>query len=189
MDSFKLKNQRVKHILPIGHSQGNLTVVSEVYSVRKSTLSTQRCVDCLCECGNTAQVSVSRLVSGKAKSCGCYNKEQISKKKISDEDRVKNSLFREYKISARQRNLNFDLSSETLFSKVHENCTYCGNPPSKPHRECESFLYNGLDRIDNEIGYVEYNITPCCFFCNKMKGVLSVEDFMKHINKIFTRIQ
>ena len=165
-----MKNQRVKHYLPIGYVQERLTVLTEAYSVRISPTATKRCVDCRC-------------------SCGCYNKEQISKKKISDEDRVKNSLFREYKISARQRNLNFDLSSETLFSKVHENCTYCGNPPSKPHRECESFLYNGLDRIDNEIGYVEYNITPCCFFCNKMKGVLSVEDFMKHINKIFTRIQ
>ena len=100
MDSFKLKNQRVKHILPIGHSQGNLTVVSEVYSVRKSTLSTQRCVDCLCKCGNTAQVSVSRLASGKAKS----------------------------------------------------------------------------------------NVVPCCFICNKMKGVLSEGEFMEHLNKIFTRV-
>ena len=185
MDSFKLKNKRVKYNFPVGYVHEYLTVTSEAYSVRKSSKSSFRCVDCLCACGNVAQVSLSRLGSGKAKSCDCYNKEQISKKKLSDEDRVKNSLFREYKLSAKQRHLYFELSAETLFSKVRENCTYCGNPPSKPHRECESFLYNGLDRIDNDIGYVESNITPCCFFCNKMKGVLSVEAFMKHINKIF----
>ena len=129
-----MKNQRVKHILPIGHSQDNLTVVSEVYSVRKSTLSTQRCVDCLCECGNTAQVSVSRLASGKA------------------------------------------------------NCHYCGKPPNKSHRKCDTFLYNGLDRVDNSIGYIASNVVPCCYICNKMKGELPVEVFLEHLNNIFTRV-
>ena len=104
MDSFKLKNQRVKHILPIGHSQGNLTVVSEVYSVRKST------------------------------------------------------------------------------------CHYCGKSPNKPHRKCETFLYNGLDRVDNSVGYIESNVVPCCYICNKMKGDLSTEVFLEHLNNIFTRV-
>ena len=188
MDSFKLKNQRVKYDFPVGYVQEYLTVTSEAYSVRKSSKSSFRCVDCLCRCGNVTQVSLSRLGSGKAKSCGCLNVERSSRKRLSDEDRVKNSLIQEYKNSAKQRGLTYDLSPETLFSKIHENCTYCGNPPSKPHREYESFLYNGLDRIDNDIGYVESNITPCCFFCNKMKGVLSVEYFLEHLNKIFTRI-
>ena len=173
----------------VGDVYSRLTVIEKPFSQRNPKGRMERFVNCKCICGTVKVVSLNKLRMKKTLSCGCYNKEQISKKKLSDEDRVKNSLFREYKISAKQRNLDFDLSSETLFSKVHENCTYCGNPPSKPHRECESFLYNGLDRIDNDIGYVESNITPCCFFCNKMKGVLSVEDFMKHINKIFTRIQ
>ena len=82
-----------------------------------------------------------------------------------------------------------DCISETfLSSSVKMDCHYCGKPPSKPHRKCETFLYNGLDRVDNNIGYTESNVVPCCYICNKMKGELPVEDFLEHLNKIFTRI-
>lgn len=173
----------------IGDVYTRLTIIEEPFSKRNPKGKCERFVNCRCSCGTVKVVSLNSLRMKNTMSCGCLNIERASRKRLSDEDRVKNSLIQEYKNSAKQRGLIYDLSPETLFSKVHENCTYCGNPPSKPHRECESFLYNGLDRIDNEIGYVESNITPCCFFCNKMKGVLSVEDFMKHINKIWTRIK
>ena len=65
MDSFKLKNKRVKYNFPVGYVHEYLTVTSEAYSVRKSSKSSFRCVDCLCACGNVAQVSLSRLGSGK----------------------------------------------------------------------------------------------------------------------------
>lgn len=183
-----MKKQRLIHNFPVSYVQENLTVVSEAYSVRRSPLTTKRYVDCLCKCGNVAQVSVSRLASGKAKSCGCYNKERASKIKISDSDRVKNSLIREYKSSAKCRNLTYSMSDDFLFSLVKNPCYYCNSEPFKSHREDQSFLYNGLDRLDNNIGYLESNVTPCCFICNKMKGVLSEGEFMEHLNKIFTRV-
>ena len=187
MDSFKLKNKRVKHILPIGHSQGNLTVVSEVYSVRKSTLSTQRCVDCLCECGNTTKVSVSRLASGKAKSCGCLSK-AVLESDISKYEAGFRAVLRVYKYSARERGFDFSLSRETFEELTTSNCVYCGKPPNKSHRKCDTFLYNGLDRVDNSIGYIASNVVPCCYICNKMKGELPVEVFLEHLNNIFTRV-
>lgn len=49
-------------------------------------------------------------------------------------------------------------------------------------------VINGLDRVDNSIGYIESNVVPCCYICNKMKGELPVEDFLRHLNNIFTRI-
>ena len=58
MDSFKLKNQRVKYDFPVGYVQEYLTVTSEAYSVRKSSKSSFRCVDCLCRCGNVTQDSL-----------------------------------------------------------------------------------------------------------------------------------
>ena len=172
----------------IGDVYTRLTVIEEPFSKRNPKGKCERFVKCRCSCGTIKVVSLNSLRMKNTKSCGCLNVERSSRKRLSDEDRVKNSLIQEYKNSAKQRGLTYDLSPETLFSKIHENCTYCGNPPSKPHREYESFLYNGLDRIDNDIGYVESNITPCCFFCNKMKGVLSVEYFLEHLNKIWTRV-
>lgn len=183
MDSFKLKNQRVKHILPIGHSQGNLTVVSEVYSVRKSTLSTQRCVDCLCECGNTAQVSVSHLASGKAKSCGCLSK-AVLESDISKCEAGFRAVLRVYKYSAKERGLDFSLSEDCFRDITQSECTYCGEKPSQFQTRFSEFKYNGIDRVDNSLGYVEGNCVPCCKLCNRMKDVLSVDDFKDHIRTI-----
>ena len=183
MDSFKLKNQRVKHILPIGHSQGNLTVVSEVYSVRKSTLSTQRCVDCLCECGNTVQVSVSRLASGKAKSCGCLSK-AVLESDISKYEAGFRAVLRVYKYSAKERGFDFSLSRETFEKLTTSNCVYCGITPCQFQTRFSDFKYNGIDRVDNTLGYTEDNCVTCCKICNRMKDTLTVEDFKEHIKTI-----
>lgn len=172
----------------IGDVYARLTVIEEPFSKRSPKGKMERFVNCKCICGTVKVVSLNKLRMKKTLSCGCYNKEIVSKKKkMSDEDRIKNSLFREYKLSAKQRNLDFNLSAETLFSKVHEPCAYCGKPPSKPHRKCENFLYNGLDRVDNSVGYIESNVVPCCYICNKMKGVLTKEKFVEHLIKIYTR--
>ena len=61
MDQDSVKNQRVKHYLPIGYVQERLTVLTEAYSVRVSHTATKRCVDCICSCGNTKQVKVSDI--------------------------------------------------------------------------------------------------------------------------------
>ena len=185
MDSFKLKNQRVKHVLPIGYSQGNLTTVSEVYSVRKSTLSTQRCVDCLCKCGNTIQVSVSRLASGKAKSCGCLSK-AVLESDISKYEAGFRAVLRVYNYSAKERGLEFGLDRETFEHLTTSNCTYCGIEPLQFQTRFSEFKYNGIDRVDNTKGYILENCVSCCKLCNRMKDVLSVEDFKSHINKIIT---
>ena len=37
--------------------------------------------NCVCECGNKSVVGTAQLKSGKTKSCGCYNKENIEKRK------------------------------------------------------------------------------------------------------------
>ena len=178
-----MKNQRVKHIFPIGHSQGNLTVVSEVYSVRKSTLSTQRCVDCLCECGNTAQVSVSRLASGKAKSCGCLSK-AVLESDISKYEAGFRAVLRVYKYSAKERGFDFSLSRETFEKLTTSNCVYCGIDPCQFQTRFSDFKYNGIDRVDNTLGYTEDNCVTCCKICNRMKDTLTVEDFREHIKTI-----
>ena len=182
-----MKNQRVKHYLPIGYVQERLTVLTEAYSVRISPTATKRCVDCRCSCGNTKQVKVSEIASGRAKSCGCLSREALDNG-VSKYEAGFRATLRVYKYSAKQRGLMYELSEKCLFTFVKSNCHYCGKPPNKPHRKCETFLYNGLDRVDNSVGYIESNVVPCCYICNKMKGDLSTEVFLEHLNNIFTRI-
>ena len=62
---------------------------------------------------------------------------------------------------------NTEMLSEESF-KIMSNieCYYCGKlGPS------------GIDRIDNNIGYIENNCVPCCKHCNYVKGDLSIENF------------
>ena len=44
---------------------------------------------------------------------------------------------------------------------------------------------NGLDRIDNGIGYTLNNVRPCCSTCNYMKHRLNEKEFLNHIEKIW----
>lgn len=46
------------------------------------------------------------------------------------------------------------------------------------------YIYNGIDRMDNDTGYTEANCIPCCGRCNWMKSTYSGEDFINHIRKI-----
>ena len=47
------------------------------------------------------------------------------------------------------------------------------------------YLYNGLDRVDNNKGYFEDNVVPCCGVCNKMKGTMKQEEFLNLIFQIY----
>ena len=174
--------------IKVGDIYTRFTVIEEPFSKRNPNGKCVRFVKCKCSCGTIKVLSLNSLRMKKAMSCGCLSKELVSRKRLSDEDRVRNSLIQEYKNSASQRKLTYDLDDETLFTLIKSNCHYCGKPPSKPHRKCETFLYNGLDRVDNSIGYIESNVVPCCYICNKMKGELSVEVFLEHLNNIWTRL-
>lgn len=78
----------------------------------------------------------------------------------------------------------FELSVEEVSLLCQQLCSYCGKEPSQVLSSFPNFKYNGIDRVDNSLGYVEGNCAPCCKLCNRMKDVLSVDDFKEHIKTI-----
>ena len=46
--------------------------------------------------------------------------------------------------------------------------------------------FNGVDRENNDTGYVPGNCVSCCKMCNYMKKSLSVEVFIRRIEHILT---
>ncbi len=58
---------------PIGTRFNRLVIAAEA-GYREG----KRFVQCACDCGARHTVSVSRLVSGHTKSCGCYKRELIA---------------------------------------------------------------------------------------------------------------
>lgn len=90
-----------------------------------------------------------------------------------------------YQQGAKKRNLSWSLTQEFFFSLIHKECYYCGLPPSNNSKyKGTDFLYTGIDRIDNDIGYEYGNVVPCCKICNMAKRSMKQHEFIKWIDRI-----
>lgn len=89
---------------------------------------------------------------------------------------------------AEARGHEFCLTKEDVTELVLSPCFYCGefhtwtNP-----RTNETFDINGIDRLDNSLGYRKENCVPACWTCNKLKGTFSPQTFLEKIAKILSR--
>lgn len=148
---------------------------------------------CQCDCGNTKTVETSRLTAGRTTNCGCYLKSDEHRRKLGDKNRLppgvaaRNKVIGTYKRNADLRNLNFDLSDNQIAALLSGDCFYCGAPPCGVVAERNSpgvFKYNGIDRLDNALGYIPGNIVSCCAHCNYKKGDQHVDEFLEWIKAV-----
>jgi hypothetical protein len=51
-----------------------------------------------------------------------------------------------------------------------------------------NYIYNGVDRVNNSLGYTKDNCKPCCKMCNKMKGTMSLEEFKSFIINAYNNL-
>ena len=107
---------------------------------------------------------------------------------------LRNYLFRYSKENAARRNHDFVLSFEDFNDLIMQNCFYCNEPPRESSEKLISdrgnssqppLFYNGIDRIDSNLGYIKENCVPCCPTCNYMKRILSKNEFYYRIKKIY----
>lgn len=63
----------------IGLKFGRLTVVEESGPIVRTDGGKRRAMKCICDCGNITIVVADSLSSGRSKSCGCLQREAISK--------------------------------------------------------------------------------------------------------------
>ena len=99
------------------------------------------------------------------------------------------ALYKERKKGAIKRGLEWILTEEEFRSLTQQVCYYCGAPPYQRRSHGVSlngdYIYNGLDRFDNDQGYIHGNCVPCCGKCNHAKYTMSADEFLKHIIKIY----
>jgi len=102
-----------------------------------------------------------------------------------------NGLFHSYSKSAQDRGIYFNLSKEQFKLLTKQDCYYCGIEPlqkfanGKPEKwKYGLWIYNGIDRKDDSMGYEINNCVPCCTKCNYAKQGLSDVEFLEHIEKI-----
>lgn len=160
----------------IGQVFGSWTVIESVPGFRKTTVK----VRCICQ--NTSNVPVSDLRHGKSTQCkDCASKSN----RKGDGESARNRTIRGYINGAKKRKIPFELSVEDMLTIFSLNCYYCGKEPCTVTRENSGdFVYNGIDRVDNSIGYIANNCVPCCAICNRMKRDLTVDEFIAHVQRI-----
>lgn len=149
---------------------------------------------CSCDCGGQTSIREDFFISGKTKSCGCFgSRNSIYKinQKLPGESTF-NSIFRAYVISAKKRNYSFDLSKYEFKKLIEQECFYCGVAPvfsPRTKNEHGTYYANGIDRINNKLGYVFENCVTCCKSCNIAKASMSLRDFYLWINRLHENLQ
>jgi hypothetical protein len=144
---------------------------------------------CHCSCGREVLRDGSTLIGQKSFSCGhTRNTPEVSAKKGLRQARFGAALrrkYRSYQGAATARGFLFELTFGEYQALAETPCHYCGEPPSSVQRtKYESVLVNGIDRIDNNHGYITGNCVSCCRRCNLMKHEMSVEDFLRQVQQI-----
>lgn len=84
------------------------------------------------------------------------------------------------KKSALERGFEWAIDDESARECFVSKCFYCGRASEWDLRRLPKgtkIRPNGIDRLQNERGYVAGNIIPCCYRCNVSKNNLHVNEF------------
>lgn len=172
-------------VLDLQHRRfGKLIVVDRLPSRRNSAGNLESMWKVQCDCGTVKGLPADGLRSGKTQSCGCLRRERRT---LPNGAACRNRLFGWYKRHAKARQLSWHLSLTVFEALTQQSCAYCGQEPLSKVPSLYGtgdFIYNGLDRVNNEQGYTVENVVSCCELCNRMKMVLSREQFLTHVERI-----
>lgn len=169
-----------------------LTVIAEAPSIRNPNGKSVVMWKCKCDCGNIIITRHNSLYTKRTKSCGCLKKEHCTSrgKKIAKDPKVVGikSLYRMCKTQAGYRNIEFNLTKEQYENFLFLPCYYCGESEKSTWKRYNQVLnYNGIDRIDSNLGYSIDNCVTCCKHCNTAKMNLTQSQFFDIIKKIYER--
>lgn len=194
----ELRGERSRRFVKdlIGVKFDRLTVVSRNLEYQAIKKSNSAYWNCICECGGTKIVSGSSLRSKYTpiRSCGCLRREMAivrnKNKALPSGEAGFNEILTHYKYNAKKKGRTFELSKEDFRCLTEGNCYYCNSPPSNILKNSTgNFTYNGIDRLNNDLGYELSNCVSCCYICNKAKMEMHTEDFKTLIKNIYENLR
>lgn len=141
-----------------------------------------------CDCGNEVDKTLMDVRRGDTKSCGCVKRKNIPTNTLPVGEASFNGLFVHYKRSAKSRGYEWCIEKEFFRKITKQPCHYCGSDPFGRHLTHASanghYVFSGLDRVNNKVGYVESNVVPCCSICNRAKAALDAAVFLEWAKKV-----
>lgn len=178
-----------------GQKFGRLTAMKVVERVRRQG-TVELIWLCKCDCGSQKRVRRSAL--GKSiNSCGCLRKEITQERGRNNKGNglpygvaARNKLYDKYKRQSAMRDLEFELSIEQFELLTKGDCYYCGVSPYQVTNEKKSngqYVYSGIDRVDNNEGYIFGNCVSCCGSCNRAKLTMTEEEFYWWVIRVYNK--
>lgn len=170
--------------LKLGAVIGNFTILAHN--------TTQQKYECRCICGKIVNICTSALTR-RQRSCGCLTKQTRANRVIETGFlSLRKDLFHRCKKAAEKRSYEFNLSFEEFCKISLQNCKYCNLIP-QPCKikfskgiDYSVYKHNGIDRMDNTIGYTMDNCVACCKTCNIAKGSMSLDDWRSWLSRVST---
>lgn len=149
---------------------------------------------CRCECGNETVVVGAELRNRDTQSCGCLlHESRVANghgRALPKGEAAFNALIRGMRASAKKRGHIWNLTKEQVRAITKQDCFYCGIEPRQVRRQAEcygDYIYNGLDRVDNDAGYSAGNTVACCGTCNTAKSQMTLGEFSIWIRRVYAR--
>ena len=85
--------------------------------------------------------------------------------------------YASYKSRAEKKDLEFAITNADYKSIIQEDCYLCGKQTTETNT-------NGVDRVDNTVGYTVANCKACCKECNHMKNNYGLDELFAKIERI-----
>lgn len=140
---------------------------------------------CECDCGREC-FATARSLRWEIECCGCTTNGRPRKRYGGDLN--KKYIIDVYKRGAQRRKLEFKLTVDQMEKLFKQNCYYCGIEPSTKRdfiKSSEAYVYNGIDRVDNNQGYLPDNVVTSCKVCNFAKRQLTTDEFLSWIHRAY----
>lgn len=140
----------------------------------------------MCDCGSMVKINSHHLRTGHTKSCGCYKKDAAS---LPSGIAGAKEIYRSYRDRCKKTGREFSIQFDQFLELSQKSCFYCGSAPINGHVRNDrngQFIYNGLDRLDSDVGYLLKNVVPCCKVCNIAKHTMSKSEFLMWIDLVHT---
>lgn len=156
----------------LGYLKDNIVACCRVCNMMKNTLNEATfilmCSHIANYSGFVKEVSIykNNLV------VNSHNYEYVFNNYVSDNN------YNRYRNRAGDRNKEFDISKDFYEKLKKDTCYLCGKKTQFGH-------VNGIDRINDKIGYVESNCASCCGNCNYLKRNYKLFDFIFKCCQIF----
>lgn len=183
---YRIKKYRIKQINHSGKINKD-TIFGKLKTVKITSVSKwgQNIWECHCSCGNISHVTTTALKNGRSTSCGCNQRKRGEKShRWNGIGCIGKWTWTRIKNNAKVRNIEFKIKIEESFKILQSQNFKCYLSGLEIYINGEKNKTASLDRINNDLGYIDENVAWCHKDINNMKYCTEICQFINYCNLV-----